>query len=719
VGAPSPAEVHRVLGVVLADDGALAWMKVFSRRHLLVELAPHLYGWEPRLVEAVAARVLADPEVIPLVGVAGAIEPVHALASVISREEVIAERIAAGLDRPDAPVAAPDVVAAAVADTEAAIGGVLAGEQRRAVEAICSSGRGVELVVGVAGAGKTTMLAAVAAAFEASGCQALGTATAGQAARTLADGAELRTSSTLASLVRRLDRGQLRLDERSVVILDEAGMTDDVGLARLTTHAQLAGAKLIVVGDHRQLGAVGSGGALAALVARHPDAVHHLTENRRQTNPEERDALEQLRDGDVSRAVGWYADHDRLRPVADRESALQAAVDGWAADTAAGAETALLAWRRANVSELNAQARAWMAATGRLTGPELDVDGVSYRAGDRVVALAPDRDAGLVTSQRATITHVDVDTGMVIVRTDDDHQVALTAGQLGADRLGHAYATTVHRSQGATVEQAHLYADGGGRELAYVAMSRARHTSTAYVVADDLAQAAEDLTRDWATRRTPTWAIDTGLPDTRQAGSDPGSISARERAGIVAVRHAHDRLLATATQPGRPPTAPEGAEDVRTALTYAQQHLADLANVTGAYAAGLIGDAARRAEQETSRLAEIKEAAAAGGWIERRHARRDLPEVTAAATAAADRLAGLVDAEHCRLDQEIGRLQTTLDHLDQRSVTAARRWQRAAGEHAAATKGQQRLGRSYACRATDHRRRPGSSRRLSVSLVAT
>jgi len=45
-----------------------------------------------------------------------------------------------------------------------------------------------------------------------------------------------------------------------------------------------------------------------------------------------------------------------------------------------------------------------------------------------------------------------------------------------------------------------------------VAMSRARHASTAYAVADDLDQAREDLTRDWAVRRTPTWAIDTALP---------------------------------------------------------------------------------------------------------------------------------------------------------------------------------------------------------------
>jgi len=595
-GEPSLAELHRVLAVVLADDGPLARMKVFSRRHLLVELALHLYGWERRLVEAVAARVLADPDVIPLVGVAGAIEPVHALASVIAREEVIAERIATGLARTDAPTASPEAVAGAIAETEERVGASLAGEQRQTVEKICSSGRGVELIVGVAGAGKTMMLAAVAAAFEASDCVVLGTATAGQAARTLAAGADLGSSSTLASLVGRLDRGQLRLDDRSVVILDEAGMTDDIDLARLTTHAQLAGAKLIVVGDHRQLGAVGPGGSLAALVARHPDAVHHLTDNRRQTDPRERETLEQLRDGDIGQAIDWYAEQGRIRPSARRDDALQAAVDAWAADTATGATTALLAWRRANVADLNSRARSWMAATGRLSGPELEVDGVAYRAGDRVVTLAPDHAAGLVTSQRATVTTVDPTARIVMVRTNDDLQVTLRSDQLVPDRLGYAYATTVHRFQGSTVDRAHLYADGGGRELAYVAMSRARQTSTAYVVADDLDQAAEDLTRDWAARRTPTWAIDTALPAPDHVRSDPQTVEERDRAGIIALRHAHHRLLATATRPGHPPAPPEQADKARAAFGQARQRLAelaDLAGTAGAYGTGPIGDAAR------------------------------------------------------------------------------------------------------------------------------
>lgn len=77
--------------------------------------------------------------------------------------------------------------------------------------------------------------------------------------------------------------------------------------------------------------------------------------------------------------------------------------------------------------------------------------------------------------------------------------VHLGAEEAAADRLSYAYATTVHRSQGATTARAHLFADGGGRELAYVAMSRAREATHVWTVADDLGQAREDLVRDWST----------------------------------------------------------------------------------------------------------------------------------------------------------------------------------------------------------------------------
>ena len=227
-------------------------------------------------------------------------------------------------------------------------------------------------------------------AFERAGCEVIGTATSGQAARNLGHEAEIAQSRTLASLIWRLDHGQMALTEKTVVILDEVGMTDDADLARLAAYTELAGAKLVLTGDHRQLGPVGPGGALGALVKRHPDAVHYLAENRRQHDPGERQALEALRDGDVGEAVSWYVGHGRVHAVPTRDEALQAVVEAWAADVAAGHETGLYAWRRANVAELNHRARAWMEASGRLTGPELACPGgATYRAGDRVVTLAP------------------------------------------------------------------------------------------------------------------------------------------------------------------------------------------------------------------------------------------------------------------------------------------------------------------------------------------
>jgi len=97
-----------------------------------------------------------------------------------------------------------------------------------------------------------------------------------------------------------------------------------------------------------------------------------------------------------------------------------------------------------------------------------------YRAGDQVLALTPSADGALVTSERATVEAVEAELGTLVLRTADDRLVRLGAEDASTDRLGYAYATTVHRSQGSTTSRAHLFADGGGRELAYVAMSRAK-----------------------------------------------------------------------------------------------------------------------------------------------------------------------------------------------------------------------------------------------------
>ena len=157
-------------------------------------------------------------------------------------------------------------------------------------------GTRLTLLIGVAGSGKTSTLSAVRAGFEAAGYSVIGAATSGQAAKALEEGAGV-SSRTVASLTWRLEHRREALSPRHVLVLDESGMTPDAEMAKLLGAVVASGARAIIVGDYRQLDAVGPGGALEALARRHPGRVFALTENVRQRDPAERHALDQLRSG--------------------------------------------------------------------------------------------------------------------------------------------------------------------------------------------------------------------------------------------------------------------------------------------------------------------------------------------------------------------------------------------------------------------------------------
>jgi conjugative relaxase-like TrwC/TraI family protein len=461
------AQIDRITAELLDPEGEfLKRGKVFTRTRLIAEIAPMLYGQDPTELDHVIDRVLASREVVPLIGIAAAREQPYTAAAVLTTEEAIAERIDS-LAEQAGPLLPETAVEHAIAAKSDEIGAALSSEQRRAIDAICRSGRAVELIVGVAGAGKTTALDAAAMALENSGYRVLGTATSGQAARGLGWGADI-ASRTMRSLLWRLEHHRVSLDERTVVILDEAGMTTDLDMSRLLFAVERARAKIVIVGDHRQLASVGPGGAVAAVVDRHPEIVSELRENLRQHDPAERHALAQLRDGHVLPAVEHYARRERIRVAPRRVEALWAMVEGWAADTQAGHDTFMLAWRRSNVADLNRLARAVAQHLDRLGAEELVAPGgKTYAAGDPVVLLAPNPRGELVTSQRGTVVAIHQEAQALTLAVDDGREVTLRGKDIDAEHLDHGYAMTVHRQQGATCDRTHYLADGGGRELAY------------------------------------------------------------------------------------------------------------------------------------------------------------------------------------------------------------------------------------------------------------
>jgi conjugative relaxase-like TrwC/TraI family protein len=525
----STRQMAALASYALGPSGRLAQQKVFTRSDVAVALGPLLFGFGPwELMRAVEA-VCGHPDSVALLGVKTTREQAYAPACVIATEAAIALKVALQVDRTGAPAVGAEATEKAITAKEDHLGGsALTEGQKAMIRSVATSERPVELIVGVAGSGKTTALDAARQAFEDAGYRVVGTSISGQAARTLGTEAGVDESRTIASLLWRLDHGQALLDSRTVVVCDEAGMTDDPNTLRLLVATEAAGSKLIVIGDHRQLGAVGPGGSLQALVARHTGSVHALRENVRQVDPEERTMLAHLRAGNVEQAVNWYADHGRINTSPDREQALEQTVAAWVEDLSEGRESTMMAWRRANVAALNARARQAMRQVGRLTGPELQVAGNTYQTGDRIVTLAPSAHGQLVTSQRGQVVGVDPGAGTLIARMDDGRTHALEPDQIGPDKLALGYATTVHRSQGATFDTAHLFADGGGRELGYVAMSRARDTAHVHAVADNVYQAVEDLTWDWSREKRQAWAIDTGTPETQ--GRHPLEIEADKQA---------------------------------------------------------------------------------------------------------------------------------------------------------------------------------------------
>ncbi len=526
-------ELAELANDVLGPDGTLSARKVFSKRDVIVAVAPKVFGLPARELEKATERVLRDPDAIPLVGVPRASERAFATAHVLATEQAIERAVERGVENLGSARVTPEVATGAIGRQSAVLGSPLTPGQQAAVVGIATSGRGVELVEGVAGSGKTTVMAAVRDAFESGGFTVIGTSTSGQAARTLGREAGLEESRTLASLRWRIQHDRMHLSEHHVLVLDEAGMAADRDIAFLLDHARMRGAKVVLVGDDRQLGAVSVGGAMGALVERHGGIVHALEQNVRQHNEAEREALAELRAGDVTRAVEFYLGQGRVTTERTRDEALNKVVDQWAKDALDGRDAAMFAWRRANVAELNRLARERMVAEGRVTGPELVTPGgTHFAAGDRIVTLAPLASGQIVTSERGVVTAVGQDRAHLMVRLEDGRQHLLERDEIGAAQLAHGYATTVHRSQGATHDVAHVYEDGGGRELAYVAMSRARAETHVYLCADDLDQAREDLCRSWVTERRWKWAIDTGTPVVAGRDSQPKAPASLEREAL-------------------------------------------------------------------------------------------------------------------------------------------------------------------------------------------
>jgi len=425
-------------------------------------------------IERVAETMVRKPFLVRLedsAGPGGAIEPRYTTRDLLAIEQRLLERAES---RRQTKVA----VASDGAFARAKVGRELGRDQEAMVRDLCRRGDGVAVVRAPAGAGKTYALDAAREAWEACGIDVRGCAMSARAALELHD----QTAIEATTIARLQARGEREIPWRGVLVVDEAGMVGTRRIAELADACERAEAKLVLVGDDRQLPEIQAGGAFRALAERL--GASELTETRRQRDAWDRDALAALHNGDVERWARAYRDHGRITIGDSARDTRAALINDW---FRADGDKLIIAARRDDVRDLNDRARAVLQDAGKLARDELDVGGRAFALGDRVIGCRNCRHAGILNGQRGTVDEINRERESVRVTLDAGQSVELGADYLRAGNLDHGYAITAHRAQGATIDRAFvLGSEQLYREWGYTAISRHRDESRFYIARTDL-----------------------------------------------------------------------------------------------------------------------------------------------------------------------------------------------------------------------------------------
>jgi len=394
----------------------------------------------------------------------------------------------------EAPAAGDGLASQPAASTTSSVLSALAAERRAAV-LHATAGADLAQIVGGDRDGRHAVAAAVAAAYREWGYEVRGAALTVHAAATL-EGATAVRSQTLGDLERSWSEGASRLGASSILLLDEAGILDVRRLGGILAEAEERGAKVVLLGDPGRLQAIGAGDAFRGLLEQHPGV--RLDVPRRQREPWQADASEQLAAGRVAAALDRYEAAGRLHWSASRAEAraemLRARAGDGRRDPAA--TRLIVAPDTTEAALLNAAVRAERLAAGEL-GPGIRAGGVELASGDRIVFRRDDPqgiavarlDARLDTAPDAAPVHgvrrgtlgtvVGAERRRIEVRLDDGRRVAFDPVRYRS--VSHGYAVTIGQSRTAAADRVYVLADPRmDRGAAAVALSRHRDALDVY-----------------------------------------------------------------------------------------------------------------------------------------------------------------------------------------------------------------------------------------------
>lgn len=417
-------------------------------------------------------------------------------------------------------------------------------DQIRTFDYVVSSGR-IKLVVGWAGTGKSFTMGAVREAYEGEGYRVLGAAFSGKAADELQKGSGI-DSATLDSRLASLSFERLQLDDRTVLVVDEAGMAGTRHVDAILRHAAKAGSKVVLLGDPKQIKPIAAGGAFELL--KEMVGSVELEEVFRQKEPwfmkavksigadkisVVEDGMKVITEGGVVAGMKALKDHGMIKVAEKVSESRKDLVDDWWNDrkeflsvgkAVSDDHSLMVAYLRKDVDELNRIARKKMQETGAL-GESIQVEM------ERPVASVG-RGPSLKPLSRASKENPtekierEFAVGDIVLMLKNDYKIGVKNGQLwklsgirqgesgtefelskGKEKklisldqyrfMDHGYAVTVHKSQGVTFNTVYAYImELYDRNSLYVATSRARFSSFLHYATDTVKAVVDMMKKD-------------------------------------------------------------------------------------------------------------------------------------------------------------------------------------------------------------------------------
>jgi len=388
-------------------------------------------------------------------------------------------------------------------------------EQQWAIEHLTATPGDIKVVDGMPGTGKTYMLAVCREIWEQQGFKIIGCSISAKATRELADG--MGTSCfTTAKLFHELDRDSIsivqhhanqvrraalgqetysldlpRIDNRTVVVMDEAGMADTRTLLRMQQEVERAGGMLVLVGDRRQIPAVGAGGGFEAIGDRIGRV--ELTEMRRQANTLDTLAVQKLADSQIQDVLQDFQHRGILQVAPTRFEAMERLVADWKEHGLSDpVNTTIIASTNFEVDCLNR-----LCQEERLKQDwhnpllKVQVRDEHFFNGDRVQFLENNRLLGVDNGDSGTVTHIDPIKNTLTIKLDRSEELVIV-DLANYDKLQLSYAKSTHKLQGSTVDHAYVLMGGNmqSKEISFVQVSR--HVESLRIYTDEI-EAGENL----------------------------------------------------------------------------------------------------------------------------------------------------------------------------------------------------------------------------------